>query len=345
MINLKINRPTTIALGSLALAFVLLPMLQPAWAQTSAETRVLLERINRLESDMNNLQRQLYRGGAASAPAAAGASPAAGAPLTAGGGETAAARLSLQIDALEEKLTSLTGRMEEVDHRSQEVSRRLDKLIEDVDFRLKALERPGAGASGAVAPPGDAATAGAPAAGAAIPRQSPRQAPGQSGVLGTMPAKDLPPAGQSAAVATPPPGAGDKPVTLPPGSPQEQYNFATKLLHQGEYGQAEQALTQFVAAHPSDPLAGAAQYWLGETFFVRQQYDRAAAAFLAGYQKYPKGGKAPDDLLKLAMSLNNLNQKKEACAVFKQLATEYPNAEARIRQNAARERSKAGCTG
>ena len=125
---------------------------------------------------------------------------------------------------------------------------------------------------------------------------------------------------------------------------QSQYNFATDLLHQGDYAGAEQALTEFVGQHPTDPLASAAQYWLGETFFVRQKYDRAAKAFLAGYQKYPKTQKAPDDLLKLGMSLSALKQKKEACAVFQQLSSEYPSAEPRIKQSATREKSKAGCS-
>ena len=350
MIDLDFNRIAAIGRGSL-LALLLSPLLPlaiaPAAAQTSAETQVLLERINRLESDLNTLQRQVYRGGGTQAPPpSAGQSGAAGnSGLTSGSGETVAARLQLRLDELEEKISSLTGRIEEVDHRSQEVSSRLDKLVADVDFRLKALEqRNGTAAAGTTpaetANAGQAATTPAPGAAGTPPRQGPGQ---PSGVLGTMPAKDLPPGAPTPPPAVPPPA--DRPVTLPPGSPSEQYNFATRLLHQGDYAQAEQALGQFVAAHPADPLASAAQYWLGETFFARQQYDRAAKAFLAGYQKYPKGSKAPDDLLKLAMSLTNLNQKKEACAVFKQLSTEYPNAEARIKQSAVRERGKAGCTG
>ncbi|HUN50241.1 MAG TPA: tol-pal system protein YbgF, partial [Candidatus Sulfotelmatobacter sp.] len=161
-------------------------------------------------------------------------------------------------------------------------------------------------------------------------------------VLGTLRSGTPIPDQQQAAVAPPP--AAPAPVKLPPGSAQSQYNFATDLLHQGDYAGAEQALTQFIAKHPNDPLASSAQYWLGETFFVRKSYDRAAKAFLAGYQKYPKTQKAPDDLLKLAMSLTALNQKKEACAVFRQLSSEYPNADSRIKQSTAREKSRAGCT-
>src|SRR3546814_791628 len=113
---------------------------------------------------------------------------------------------------------------------------------------------------------------------------------------------------------------------LPPGSPQEQYNYAYKLLVQSDYADAEGAFREFLGAHPQDPLAGNAQYWLGETFYVRQQYEQASAAFLTGYQNYPKGAKASDSLLKLGMSLAALKQNPEACAALGQMSKQFPAA-------------------
>ncbi len=73
------------------------------------------------------------------------------------------------------------------------------------------------------------------------------------------------------------------------------------------------ALKAFVKQHPSDPLTGNAQYWLGETYFARNQYMEAAAAFADGYKRAPKGPKAPETLLDLGRSLARAEQKKNAC--------------------------------
>ena len=114
--------------------------------------------------------------------------------------------------------------------------------------------------------------------------------------------------------------------TLPSGSASEQYNTAFGLLKQADYPAAEEALRTFVQQHPNDPLAGNAQYWLGETYFARGKYADAASAFAEGYKRYPKGPKAADDLLKLGMSLGRANQKQNACVALIQLDHDFPHA-------------------
>jgi len=94
---------------------------------------------------------------------------------------------------------------------------------------------------------------------------------------------------------------------------------------------------------PNDPLAGNAQYWLGESLFVRGQYRSAAGAFLKGYQNYGRNAKAPESLLRLAMSLQRLGQKDAACSSFNELASKYPSAPPHVRTSAQAERQKAGC--
>jgi tol-pal system protein YbgF len=73
-------------------------------------------------------------------------------------------------------------------------------------------------------------------------------------------------------------------------------------LKQADYPAAEVALKAFVEQHPNDPMAGNAQYWLGETFYTRGRYAEAATAFAEGYKRWPKSSKAADELLKLGMS-------------------------------------------
>src|SRR5690606_39797575 len=134
--------------------------------------------------------------------------------------------------------------------------------------------------------------------------------------------------GQSATGAT---GAAAIPARALPDAPIEaQYNYAYGLLTQGEYEQAEQALRQFLDAHPDQPLSSNAQYWLGETYYIRGRFNDAAIAFAQGYQNYPSGSKAADSLLKLGMSLSAMGQKEDACLTFSQIRTELPQAAARI---------------
>jgi tol-pal system protein YbgF len=138
---------------------------------------------------------------------------------------------------------------------------------------------------------------------------------------------------------SPPPGNQGEPEV----QPQQLYEQAYGHLLQKDYGGAESAFEEFLRRHPNHQLAGNAQYWLGETFYVRGQYRAAAAAFLKGYQTYSKSPKAPESLLKLAMSLHRLGQKDAACSSYNELATKYPNPPAHVRSMAQAERQRSGC--
>jgi tol-pal system protein YbgF len=127
---------------------------------------------------------------------------------------------------------------------------------------------------------------------------------------------------------------------LPHGSANEQFNHAFGLVKQADYPGAEVALKAFVDAHPNDPLAGNAQYWLGETYFARNKFPEAATAFAEGYRRYPERAKAPEDLLYLGMSLAKADQKKNACLALAQLDQAFPSANA-ADQGARQRREKA----
>jgi tol-pal system protein YbgF len=126
-------------------------------------------------------------------------------------------------------------------------------------------------------------------------------------------------------------------------SSKQAYETAYGFLLQQDYGAAETAFDDFLKRFPSDPLAGNAQYWLGETFFARGQYKPAAGAFLKGYQTYARSAKAPDSVLKLAMSLDKLGQKDAACASYSELTTKFPNAPGHVKNRADTERRRLGC--
>ncbi len=311
----------------------------------------LVDRINRLEHDLSLLQRQVYRGGA---PAAR--------PGTAGpADQPATATMEVRFEQLDEQLRDLNGRIEEVTHGIDLVKGRLDKLAGDVDQRLKALEQANAGQANppnVAAQPNNPAVPAPPAAAAAPSpdgdeeavappdRQRPivlippgQQRPGLNATPSSGPPG--PPASDQMAMAAPPdaPGTG----TLQAGTSQQQYDLAFGLLREANYSAAELALRDFVRRYPGNPLAGNAQYWLAETFYVRGRYDAAAAAFAEGYEKYPKGPKAAETLLKLGSSLVKLGRKADACQAFARLDRDFPIAQANVKEREAEERHTASC--
>jgi len=317
--------------------------------------------VQQLKQQMNYLQNQV---------------PGSGAGGSSGGG-TIAAQQEVRMQQLTGQMSQLQGQIEQLGIKVDDIATRLDQMQKDTQFRLGQLE---GGSTGAMSGAGPAATAAAPAATGAAPATEPAPLPQSAdqidantggglpgpegttqplqptapGTLGTISQNaQLPqaPAGaaeaaaaaaaqsQSAAVAAADPSV----IQLPGNSPQEQYEYATGLLQRGAYPEAGLAFKAFVAQHPKDALAGNAQYWLGETYYAQSDYKNAAVAFAEGYQKYPKSSKAPDNLLKLGMSLGQTGRKADACTAFKQLSSQFPNATGAIKDRTARAQQRYGC--
>jgi tol-pal system protein YbgF len=130
---------------------------------------------------------------------------------------------------------------------------------------------------------------------------------------------------------------------LPNEEPSKQYEFATSFLKVGDYPTAERAFREFVLSNPDHELAGNAQYWYAETFRIRQLYTDAASAYLEGYQKYPKGEKAPINLLKLGVSMVQIGEKDQGCKMIKGVEKQYPKANQSVIQKAKYESQKFEC--
>ena len=130
---------------------------------------------------------------------------------------------------------------------------------------------------------------------------------------------------------------------LPKESAEKQYKFATSFLKVGDYSTAERAFREFVQTNPEHDLAGNAQYWYAETFRIRQLYTDAASAYLEGYQKYPKGDKAPINLLKLGVSMVQIGEKDQGCKMINGVEKQYPKANQSVIQKAKYESQKFEC--
>ena len=130
---------------------------------------------------------------------------------------------------------------------------------------------------------------------------------------------------------------------LPNEKPEKQYEFAVSFLKVGDYKTAERAFREFVLSNPEHTLAGNAQYWYAETFRIRQLYTDAASAYLEGYQKYPKGEKAPVNLLKLGVSMVQIGEKDQGCKMINGVEKQYPKAKQSVLQKAKYESKKFEC--
>ena len=135
----------------------------------------------------------------------------------------------------------------------------------------------------------------------------------------------------------------NNPIVSISKNPEEVYQRAYNILSKGNYEAAEAAFSAFIEDYPDHNLTSNAYYWLGQTFFVRKNHQKAAATFAAGYIKLPKGSKAADQLFKLGISLNSLNKNTDACATFKKLDKEFPNAPSRISNRAKTFKEKLDC--
>ncbi|MGH7125081.1 MAG: tol-pal system protein YbgF [Stellaceae bacterium] len=333
-----------------------------ARAQQQQDIRPLLDRMDRLERDINLLQRQVYRGGTGSAPV----------PASPPGDASSALNFEMRVGRIEDQMRTMTGQIEETSYKIEQLRQNLEKLQSDLEVRFNQLE----GGSNPANPPSVGAPQATNATQFAPPpppqRTSSVNAPlqlrppppatnsadgqplgKQPGTLGMIrvpegqevdgAATSNPVFGPSPAQAATPPQVAAAGAPVGAASPQEQYNAAFSLLRQARYEDAEAALRGFVQQHPRDTLAPAAQYWLGETFYVRKDYGNAASTFADGYEKYAKSSKGPDFLLKLGMSLANAGQKDNACRAYQRLERDYPQASSEIRDRSGAEKKRLGC--
>ena len=255
-------------------------------------------------------------------------------------GSPGATRLETRLSGLEDQMRTLNGRVEQIEFAERKLEATLQRIQSDTDARLTKLE-----SAPAVSVP--AAQAVPPTSSLSQPQQPPMatQAPGQpvpdvNGTLGAIKMQNGKVVGgvnnpQAPALPTAPPDYGL--------TPQEQYERAFNLLRQADYPNAEDAFKNFIDKNPKDKLIDNAKYWYGETLYVRARYDESAVAFADAYQQNPRGTKAPDSLLKLAMSLEALNKTPDACVTLRELKTKYPSASTTIKARAEEEREKMKC--
>lgn len=236
----------------------------------------------------------------------------------------------LKLNEIENQFRELTNKFEEVNFKLDKLSTRVTKIQSDTQLRFSDLE------NGVVSSPQEKQVS--------LPGSSKPQDFGAAPAYETtnLPKEQSINSVESAqTVITQEPQ--ERESLLPDKSPGEQYEFAVSFMKVGDYETAEFALKEFIDKNKDHDLAGSAQYWYGETFRIRQLYSDAATAYLDGYQNYPKSKKAPDNLLKLGITMVELGEKDQGCKMISGLKKEYPKASKSVLQKAQYEQKKFKC--
>jgi tol-pal system protein YbgF len=236
----------------------------------------------------------------------------------------------LKLNTIEDQFRELTNKFEEVNFKLDKLSTRVTKIQSDSQLRFSDLENgiDSTTKEKKVSLPGSAK----PQDFGAAPGYQTTNLPKEQSINSIESAQT---------VITE--EAEKKTSLLPNKSPEEQYEFAVSFMKIGDYETAEFALKEFIEKNRDNDLAGNAQYWYGETFRIRQLYSDAATAYLDGYQNYPKSKKAPDNLLKLGITMVQLGEKDQGCKMISGLQKEYPKANKSVLQKAQYEQKKFKC--
>lgn len=244
-------------------------------------------------------------------------------------------QMHLRMSQLENQIRDLTGQVEQREYQLRQLQQSYDAFVESTNQRLRALE-------------GGAPAASTPSAPAATHVPQP-----------TAPAQDTPPADTTDYNAPYNPNgvAGNLGQMQTPAAPSDTvtsgrpitqnaaqaYDQAFGYLQDKNYTDAENAFQDFLKNHGTHALAANAQYWLGEAYYAQSQYTAAARTFAKAFQDYPNGQKSPDALFKLALTLDKMNKKDDACLTLAELKKRFPTGPASILRRADEESARMQC--
>ncbi len=241
----------------------------------------------------------------------------------AGPGAGSAVDMVNRNQALLEQVQSLQGQVEELQHQLQQMKQQNRDQYIDLDSRLGRLEgrAPGSGAAGAAAgPSGDTLQdidLGNPAVASAGAQTT---APTAAASAGAVAGADL----TETATEAEPAEALDA-VVSDPAAEKEAYDAAFAALREGRYDESARKFQAFVQQYPDGKLVGNAYYWLGESYYVTQNYSLALQQFQTLLTRFPNGQKAPDALLKIGYCQYELKQWADAEATLNEVVQRYPD--------------------
>lgn len=270
--------------------------LVPASALAQRQPATPEQRIERLERQVNEMQRQVFPKGRPAATAGFADEPAAT--------QSSVVTLDQRLDSVERQMADLLRQSEENNHRLQQMAADLAQLRTSQEQRIGALEQRIADAAAApVQPP------------AVEPPAGPKPTTGK-------PAKPTATSkGETASIGGPSTSTPSTNAATDAG--EDAYSEGFHLWEAGNYDQAITSLRAFTAAYPKHRRVSYANNLIGRSLLSKGQARPAAEAFLANYRGNPAGERAPDSLLGLGQALLQLGQAAQACKAYQELDAVY----------------------
>ncbi|MCB1840128.1 MAG: tol-pal system protein YbgF [Alphaproteobacteria bacterium] len=263
---------------------------------------------------------------------------------------SSAAAAEVRIQELEQEIRRLTGLIEEQSYEIRNLHEQMDRQVGDLTVRVRELE--GGGGQTVSSSGSDSTYGSAPRNTSGYDYGDTTSEPmGSTSMVqqGNTPRSSsfdyVPPNStrndDSTGSASASPSSSGAP--LPSDTPLAAYESAFALMKKSDFEGAEIQFANFLKSYPDSDLAPNAKYWYGETFYVRGDFEKASKVFAEAYQDNPKGTKAPDNLLKLGLSLAGLKRKDDACIALMQLEKDFSSTAGPIIRRAKQEMSKLGC--
>lgn len=210
-----------------------------------------------------------------------------------------------QVNLLKEEVVALRSQVEQLGHEQEQLKSTSRAQYLDLDGRINRL---GGGSPEPGPATGDA--------GAAAP------------ALEAAPADDAGGAAPTVAVDAGPVVHGDPGTLDQLEGEREAYDLAFDALKNGEYAESARLFHAFLGRFPGGAYAPNALYWLGESYYVTQNYPLALEQFEALMQRYPTHDKAPGAMLKVGLSQQGMDRIEEAERTLAEVARRYPGTDA-----------------
>ena len=256
------------------------------------------QRIDRLERQIQQVQRQVFPKGRPADTAGFADDPAAT--------QSSVVTLDQRLDAVERQMADLVRASEENGNRLRGLEAGLAQLKTDQDQRVTALEQ--------------RMSEGPAAAAAQAPEPSPAATPAKPK---TTPPKTTPP---PKTAATAPAVGGAETATAAAAAIDEgedAYTQGFRLWEAGQFDQAVASLRSFTSAYPKHRRVSFANNLIGRALLDKGDARAAAEALLANYRGNPGGERAPDSLYYLGQALMKLGQPGQACKAYAELDAVY----------------------
>ena len=107
----------------------------------------------------------------------------------------------------------------------------------------------------------------------------------------------------------------------------ELYREAFETYQRGDMDGARKKFEAFLKQYPNTDLSDNAQFWIGETYYGKKDYERAILEYEKAIAKYPEGDKVPAAILKQAFSFLELGDKTNGKNLLRRVIERYPHSE------------------